>query len=249
MSACNLPRHQIDIHTGGEDNVFPHHECEIAQTESLTEQPFANYWMHAKFLQVDGGKMSKSLGNVYTLDDVKERGYSMRQLRHALIRGHYRSPLNFTWESMKGAAAELENLDDLVQRLRRAREASDADPAQGAERVQEARTAFETAMNDDLNVAQALGAVLPLRKYALDPGFGQDAAGEAYDFLERVNSVLAVIELEDAGGDPEIDALVAARTAARAAKDWPEADRIRDELAAKGIELEDTPQGVTWRRK
>ncbi len=107
---------QLDIHTGGEDNIFPHHECEIAQTEAFTGRPFASYWMHAKFLQVDGGKMSKSLGNVWSLDDIRARGFQPRQLRFCLIRGHYRAPLNFTWDILKESAAALENLDDLVVR-------------------------------------------------------------------------------------------------------------------------------------
>jgi cysteinyl-tRNA synthetase len=110
---------RIDVHTGGEDNIFPHHECEIAQSEAFTGKPFANYWIHAKFLQVDGGKMSKSLGNVYNLDDVLEKGFSPRALRFCLIRGHYRQPLNFTWDILKESAAALENLDDLAARLRR----------------------------------------------------------------------------------------------------------------------------------
>ncbi|MCP3915572.1 MAG: cysteine--tRNA ligase [bacterium] len=240
---------RIDVHTGGEDNVFPHHECEIAQTECFTGAPFATYWMHAKFLQVDGGKMSKSLGNVYTIDDVKEKGYDPRQLRYALIRGHYRTPLNFTWESMKGAAAELDNLDDLLALLQRAAEGADGDPGAGAELVQEAQAGFEAAMNDDLNVSQALAALLPLRRQALENAFGSEAAKDALAFLERAMAVFGIAREQDAGSDAEIDALVAARTQARADKDWAESDRIRDELAALGIEVKDTAGGATWRRK
>jgi cysteinyl-tRNA synthetase len=240
---------RIDIHTGGEDNVFPHHECEIAQTESFTGEPFATYWMHAKFLQVDGGKMAKSIGNVYTIDDVKQRGYDPRRLRYALIRGHYRQPLNFTWDSLQGAAAELDNLDDLVDLLSRAVEGSDAASEAGADLVAQAREGFEAGMNDDLKVSQALGAILPLRRHALDKAFGVDAARAGLELLERVMNVFGIARRKDEGADDEIDALVAARSAARDAKDWAESDRIRDALLEMGIEVKDTAEGVTWRRK
>jgi cysteinyl-tRNA synthetase len=117
---------RIDIHTGGEDNVFPHHECEIAQTEAFTGAPFASFWLHTKFLQVDGGKMSKSLGNTYTLDDVQAHGFSDRALRYTLLRGHYRQPLNFTWDILRESTSALANLDELVQRLQKARDGEGA---------------------------------------------------------------------------------------------------------------------------
>ena len=236
---------RIDIHTGGEDNVFPHHECEIAQTEAFTGEPFASYWLHTKFLQVDGGKMSKSLGNVYTIDDVLERGFSARALRFALLRGHYRQPLNFTWDAMKDAASALETLDDLAARLRRLRDEAGA----GADRVAAARAAFEAAMDDDLNVGRALPALFGLRTDALENRVGGAAAGDALAWLARVHGVLGVLELEERDLSSEVEGLIAARQAARAAKDWAEADRIRDDLLARGIVLEDSPAGVTWRRR
>ena len=237
---------RIDIHTGGEDNVFPHHECEIAQTEAFTGQPFASFWLHTKFLQVDGGKMSKRLGNVYTIDDVLAQGFSARALRFALLRGHYRQPLNFTWEGMRDASAALETLDDLVARLYRA--AEDGVPDAGAELVAAARGTFEQALDDDLNVGRALPALFQLRSDALEGRLGGAPAREALAFLERVNGVLGVLELEPRDLEQEVEQLIAARQAARAAKQWAEADRLRDELAARGIALEDTPDGVTWRR-
>jgi cysteinyl-tRNA synthetase len=244
---------QLDIHTGGEDNIFPHHECEIAQTESFTGKPFATYWMHSKFLQVDGGKMSKSLGNVYTLDDVAAKGFNMRQLRFALIRGHYGSPLNFTWEALKDAASALENLDDLVRRLRRASKGEGAGAAvaadAGAQLVDEARKTFEDGMNDDLNVSRALPGLFALRSAVLEGRLGADSAARALEFVTEANTVLGCIQVEDELLPDDIEALIAARQAARKAKDFKESDRIRDELLGKGIVLEDTPKGVVWRKK
>ena len=227
---------QIDIHTGGEDNVFPHHECEIAQSECYTDKPFSTYWMHTKFLQVDGGKMSKSLGNVYSIDDVEERGFNTRQLRYALIRGHYRTPLNFTWDIMRDVASGLDNLDDLVVRLRRvvAGEGGAADPSAGAETASAARAEFEAGMNDDLNLPRATAPLFSLRAQVLEGEFGSATAGELLEFLARANSVLRVIDMEEQSIDADIEGLIAARTAAKDAKDWGEADRIRDVAARTG---------------
>jgi cysteinyl-tRNA synthetase len=240
---------RLDIHTGGEDNIFPHHECEIAQTESFTGQPFATFWMHSKFLQVDGGKMSKSLGNVYTLDDVAAKGYQPRQLRFALIRGHYRAPLNFTWDAMKDAASSLENLDDLVVRLRRAAKDAEGDAARGLDLVAAARATFEEGMDDDLNVSRALPGLSALRALVLEGKLGRDAAAKALEFVTAANGVLGCISVEEELLAADIEALIEKRQAARKAKDFKESDRIRDELLAKGIVLEDTPKGVVWRKK
>jgi len=241
---------QIDIHTGGEDNVFPHHECEIAQSEAFTGSRFARYWMHTKFLQVDGGKMSKSLGNVWNVDDVLERGYEARALRFALLRGHYRQPLNFTWDILAESARALEGLDDLAQRLTRKVEGEDL----GEDRVEVAAEGFRDAMNDDLNVPKAVAALFTLRGEVLEGGVNGAGARAALELLAEADAVLGVLELEAAGGgseeDAEIDALVEARNAARASKDWAEADRVRDELSARGVVVEDTSDGGTsWFRK
>lgn len=241
---------RIDVHTGGEDNVFPHHECEIAQTECFTGEQFARYWMHCKFLQVDGGKMSKSLGNIYTLDDVAERGFEVRVLRFALMRGHYRQPLNFTWAIMEESRATLESLAEMVALLRHKQDLeSDLAPDAGAEALSGAIEAFEAAMNDDLNVPSALAALFGLRDAVLHQDFGTGTATESLAWLERVEGVFGFLGL-DAGGDDdaEIEALVRARDEARANKDWDESDRLRDELTARGIVLQDSPDGAIWRR-
>ena len=240
---------ELDIHTGGEDNVFPHHECEIAQSEAFSGQRFARHWMHAKFLQVDGGKMSKSLGNVYSLDDVRERGFEPRAFRYALLTGHYRQPLNFTWKLMADSAKALEKLDDLVLRLReRAGEEGAAD-AEASAAVAEDRRAFEEAMDDDLLTPKALASLFGLRDRALRGELCPAAAQAGMDFLEQVvQPAFGVLQLEEQSLDDEVEALIQARQTARANKDWGEADRIRDALSAMGIVLEDSADGVRWRR-
>jgi cysteinyl-tRNA synthetase len=243
---------RIDIHTGGEDNIFPHHECEIAQSEAFSGAPFATYWMHAKFLQVDGGKMSKSLGNVYTLDDVRQRGFSVRALRFCLIRGHYRQPLNFTWKILEEAQSALANLDDLVVRLRRIQgaEAGAASADAGLDEVGEGMAEFRSGMDDDLNTPRAIAALMKLRALALEERLGASAAAQALQFVVHdANRTLGCIQVEERSLSAEVEGLIRARLAARRQKDFAAADRLRDELVARGIALEDTPQGVTWRHK
>jgi cysteinyl-tRNA synthetase len=251
VMAIELLGESIDIHTGGEDNIFPHHECEIAQSESWTGKPFAAYWMHTKFLQVDGGKMSKSLGNIHTLDDVLGRGFTARQLRFALMRGHYRQPLNFTWDAMVDARSALENLDDTVQRLREVAGGSASDLAAdlGSDLIADARRTFQEGLDDDLNVPRALPGLFALRPALLENRLGTDAAREGLLFLEMANEVLGVLDLKESTIDEEVEAMIAARQKAREDRDFTEADRIRDELDACGIVLEDGADGVRWRRR
>jgi cysteinyl-tRNA synthetase len=241
---------RIDIHTGGEDNIFPHHECEIAQSESFTGEAFATYWMHSKFLQVDGGKMSKSLGNVWNLDDVTNRGYEPRVLRFALLRGHYRQPLNFTWESMKDAQATLASLDDLVVRLHSVKRGVGAAPQldDGLDLVLQARSIFEEGMDDDLNVSKALSGLFNLRAQVLEGRLGSGAAQQGLSFVRDANQVLGAIALEEQVLDSEIERLIAERQAARQSRDFVRADLLRKQLVELGIVLEDTPQGVVWKR-
>jgi len=236
---------QIDIHTGGEDNVFPHHECEIAQSEAFNKKRFSRFWMHAKFLQIDGGKMSKSLGNIYVLDDIIERGFEPRHLRFALLRGHYRQPLNFTWTVMEESRAFLENLDRMAQDLERL-SAADADA--GVELVAKLRAEFEAAMDDDLSVPRALGTMGTLRGSVLAGDVSGQGARDALELLRGFDAVMGVVHFEAADLDSSIEERIAARVAAREAKEWAESDRIRDELLAEGISLEDGPDGTIWRR-
>jgi len=242
---------ELDIHTGGEDNVFPHHECEIAQSECFTGVTFARFWMHAKFLTVGGGKMSKSLGNIYTLDDIKARGYQPRALRYALMRGHYRQPLNFTWEILEESRAALEKLDDLAHRLRLscAGTGAAADADGGGAAVDSAQKSFEDGLNDDLNMPQALASLFELRSTALEGSLGTAAAQRAMAFLKRANSVVGVIKLEEDTLDARVHELIAARVHARETQDWAASDRIRDELNELDVVVQDTPDGTIWRKK
>jgi cysteinyl-tRNA synthetase len=242
---------QIDIHTGGEDNVFPHHECEIAQSEAFSGGSFSTYWMHTKFLQVDGGKMGKSLGNAYTLDDIEERGFDLRALRYTLLRGHYRSPLNFTWDVIADSAKALEKLDDLVFRLRRVESGEEGTelPEAGHDLVEKAKDEFKSAMNDDLNTPRALGALHNLRDNTVQGKLGRAGATAAIEFLSHVQGVLGILRLEEESLDDQVEALIAERNTARADKDWGRSDEIRDELQAQGILLEDAGGKTVWRRK
>ena len=243
---------RIDIHTGGEDNIFPHHECEIAQSECFTGEPFSTYWMHTKFLQVDGGKMSKRLGNVYSLDDVKERGYEPRHLRFCLLRGHYRQPLNFTWGILAESKSALANLDDLVVRLRRAQGGQGAAPSadDGLEEVADAQAEFNAAMDDDLNTPRAIAALMKLRNIVIEERLGSMAAAAALKFVEhRANKVFGCIQVDEQSLDSDVERAIEARQDARKRKDFQESDRIRDELLSQGIVLEDTAKGVVWRKK
>jgi len=243
---------ELDIHTGGEDNVFPHHECEIAQSEGLTGRRFVRHWLHTRFLQVDGTKMSKSLGNLYTVTDLEERGHPPVAVRFALIRGHYRQVLNFTMEGLEQAAADVRRMRLFVDDMREA--AGGARPGRPPGWLTEGVRRFEHAMDDDLNVSGALGGVFSLMNEARRAQAVGAEAACAVAAMERFDRVLGVLAPEgETEEDPafaaEIDALIEQRAAARAARDWATADRIRDELEERGIEVVDTGDGgVKWRR-
>lgn len=230
----------IDIHCGGEDNIFPHHEAEIAQSECVTGHPFVKLWMHCAHLLVDGRKMSKSLGNCYTLRDLTNRGFSGRALRLALISVHYRLPLNFTFKSVEDATRSLERFDAWVQRLHdRAGQTPAPAPAPLAQQ-------FMDALAEDLNISKALACVwdaLHESNRALDDDSLAPAGAAALLAAWRLVNRILVLDAPAADVPADIAELVDARQAARAAKDWKRSDEIRDALAAKGWRVKDTPKG------
>lgn len=242
----------IDIHGGGEDLVFPHHENEIAQSEAASGHPFAHYWMHNAFLNIDNRKMSKSLGNFFTVRDISER-YDLQVLRFFMLSAHYRSPLNFSDELMAAAKSGLERIVNCAVALRE--RAADAAPAASDElkaALDGYREKFEAAMDDDFNTADAISAVFELVKYAntcLAGGCGNGEAAAMLELLETLCGVLGVnTEVKNDSLDAEVEALIEERQAARKEKNWAKADEIRDKLTAMGIVLEDTREGVKWKR-
>ena len=257
----------IDIHTGGIDLAFPHHENEIAQSEAATGKPFVRYWLHAEHLLVEGEKMSKSLGNFFTLRDLFAKGYKPSALRFALASVPYRRQLNFTFDGLQQATSSVERLRNFTARLKNERFPA-GKQVDMAERIAKAVNDFDAGLSDDLNTAQALAAMFDLVReanIAMDKGeFRQGEVKAAQGFLATFDKVFAVLEDNDAeklkaigyGGDSsgpddeEIEKLVAQRQAARKKKDFAESDRVRNELLKRGIILEDTKDGsVRWKRK
>jgi cysteinyl-tRNA synthetase len=257
----------LDIHTGGIDLAFPHHENEIAQSEGATGKHFVKYWLHAEHLLVEGEKMSKSLGNFYTLRDLFARGYKPAALRFALASVPYRRQLNFTFDGLQQAVSSVERLRNFADRLGQGKFPAGA-PKGMADRIAKATEEFDASLSDDLNTARALGAVFEFIReanIAMDKGeFGQGDVPAAQKFLHTFDQIFAVLENNDAqklqvlgygqensnAGDAEIEKLVVERQVARQARDFATADRIRKELEKRGIILEDSRDGsVRWKRK
>lgn len=247
----------IDIHCGGQDLIFPHHENEIAQSECCNGAPFANYWMHNGFITVDKVKMSKSLGNFFTVRDVAEQ-YGYEPIRYLMISCQYRSPINYSFDAIAQCKASLERLytcrDNLDFALKNAKDEAGDKDAEIIALIDGKKDKFIEAMEDDLNTGEALGAVFELVKDIntnVNDGVQSKALVEyAIKIFDELMNVLGLLYNRKSASslDDEIEALIQQRNDARKNKNWAEADRIRDELKAQGIVLEDTPQGVKWHR-
>ena len=246
--ATTLLGEQIDIHCGGVDNIFPHHEAEIAQSEGCSGKTFVRYWLHCAHLLVDGQKMSKSLGNFHTLRDVLEKGYSGREVRYALSRVHYRAPLNFTWEGMEEARQALARIDEWLRRLREAARAGELQPNR-AVAIEDDR--FAGALDDDLNISAALGHLFEQIRESnreLDGGIDSARALAWLTWWQRINQVLA-LEAEQEELPEEIVRMAEERRHARLARDWQKSDELRDALQARGWEVRDTKDGQVVTRR
>jgi cysteinyl-tRNA synthetase len=241
----------FDIHTGGVDLIFPHHEDEIAQSEAATGKPFVRTWLHCAHLQMSGSKMAKSTGNIARVAELLDSGVDARALRYALIAVHYRAGLNYTADSLAAAAAAIERIDALLIAL--AAYAEDRDDAGDVDEVlKHARDAFTTALDDDLNISAALAAVFELVREAnrrIDArSISTTDAGRITAWLRDVDRVLGVLPDDPEALDPALQRLLDERAAARTNRDWTASDRLRDALAERGIVVEDTRDGQRWRR-
>ncbi|MBQ2577463.1 MAG: cysteine--tRNA ligase, partial [Lachnospiraceae bacterium] len=245
----------IDIHAGGEDLVFPHHENEIAQSEAANGVPFAHYWMHNGFLNIDNKKMSKSLGNFFTVRDIEEK-YDLQVLRFFMLSAHYRSPLNFSADLMASAKSGLERIRTAGERLLdlKTKAAGDVteDEKKLLEEAKEYVTKFEAAMEDDFNTADAVSAVFELVKYANTNVDEKSSAGLVESIYEMMKDLMDVLGVDLKAKEDDLDAhvqeMIEKRQQARKDKNFALADQIRDELLAEGIQLLDTREGVKWKK-
>jgi cysteinyl-tRNA synthetase len=247
----------IDIHTGGIDLIFPHHENEIAQSEGATGKPFVRFWMHVEYLLVEDEKMSKSLGNTHTIPEIINRGYRASAIRYLLLSAHYRKQLNFTWVSLAQAEEALRRLADFLVRVEHVTTGGSHQKTQAL--VAEARVAFRDAMCADLNTAEALGVMFNLVRAlnsAMDAGaFGTGDVPVVQDAFALFDAVLGILSLRAAEEAAplvpveDIERVIDARLQAKRQRDFATADRLRDELAERGVLLEDVPGGTRWKRK
>lgn len=247
---------KIDIHAGGEDLVFPHHENEIAQSEAANGVEFSKYWMHNAFLNIDNKKMSKSLGNFFTVREISEK-YDLQVLRFFMLSAHYRSPLNFSADLMESSKAGLERILTAVENLKHLLGVSTVDVMSADEKELVTKSneyvkAFEAAMDDDFNSADAISSIFELVKFAnttADGNSSKEYLQVVFDLIVKLADVLGIIVDKAAEVlDSEVEALIEARQAARKSRDFARADEIRDELLQMGIVLEDTREGVKWKR-
>jgi cysteinyl-tRNA synthetase len=234
----------IDIHTGGVDLIFPHHQDEIAQTEACTNTPFTKYWMHAEHLLVDNKKMSKSLGNFYTLRDLLKKGYNPLAIRYLLLSTHYRQKLNFTFESLEASTVAVQRINDFVLKLD---EAKGKDNKEVETLIEKAKKQFEDALNDDLEMSTALAAAFEFMNAINKIELSKKDAKKVREFMKKIDSILGILA-EEEKLPANIAKLVKEREEARASKNFKLADELRDELKKHGIAVEDTPNGQRWKR-
>lgn len=248
----------IDIHAGGPDLIFPHHENEIAQSEGATGKPFVNYWLHAGYLNIDAEKMSKSLGNVLNIRDLIP-GYNLLDIRFFMLSSHYRNPLNFSEDLLKAAAAGRNRLQVMYENLISGLHEAEPSAYGAAENVLDhelaaTRKKFMAAMDDDFNTAEAIGELFSLAReiniYLANKKLNHDLLTAVQEFMEEFNNIFDIIDLTRKSSlEEKVREAIEHREEARRNKDWATADRIRDELDAEGIILEDTPHGVRWKFK
>ena len=243
----------FDLHTGGIDNIFPHHEDEIAQSEAATGRQFVKYWMHCAHLVIDGRKMSKSLGNFYTLRDLIQKGFSGREIRYGLLSAHYRQTLNFTMSALDAARSSLRRLDEFAERLQTFAGSTNATNGGIPDWVEGALKKFRAAMDEDLNVPVALSAIFDLvhegnRKMDIAPIPAEEALG-ALKALAGMDCVLGVLKHDEIKPESVVNELAQQRQNARKAKNWAEADRLRKEIEAKGWIVQDAADGFKLKKR
>ncbi|MEI0581437.1 cysteine--tRNA ligase [Brachyspira pilosicoli] len=254
MSCKYLGKH-FDIHTGGVDNKFPHHENEIAQNEAAFNEKFVNYWLHCEHLIVDGEKMSKSKGNFYTLRDLLNKGLSPEAIRYSLMNSHYRKQLNFTIEGINQSQSAIDRVNDLIFRLKDITK-TDADDSAVMKELEEANKNFFESIYDDLNVSEALGVFFSFIK-SINVSFESinvSSKDAIIKFIDRVNNIINCFNMNgekeiESTEEEKINKLIEERTLAKKEKNYKRADEIRNELNSMGIEIMDTPNGVKWKRK
>jgi cysteinyl-tRNA synthetase len=250
MSMKYLGKH-FDIHTGGVDLIFPHHENEIAQSQAATGEKFVNFWLHNEFLMVEGKKMAKSLGNYYTLRDILKKGYPPKTIRYLLLATHYRQQLNFTFKGLEGAKGALQRLFDFMEKLEGVK--GDKDNPAIPDLLSKVKTKFEENLDDDLNISGALGEIFDfvreINTLLDEQKISQSDAKKVLIQMRELDKILGILEKEELVLSPEIKDLIQKREEARAKKDWALADRIRSQIESMGIVIEDTPEGPKAKKK
>ena len=245
----------FDIHTGGQDNIFPHHDNEIAQSEAASGKKFVNYWLHTTFLTIEGEKMSKSLNNIYTLEDISNKGIELMAFRYLCLTTHFRTPMNFTWDSLKGAEQALKGMLNFMQKMQEAKaEGTKGKTEEVGKIIEETKKKFLQHINDNLNTPQALAdiheMIKNIYKIQMEGELSSEDASTVIDTMndfDRVLGILQVKEKELPIPREEIEKLVTDRTEARKKKDFKRSDEIRDLLKSKGILIEDTGKGQSWK--